>query len=36
MQSSAAIKHKMILTDPVDKESANYGPRLNFIRPAND
>jgi len=25
----------MILTDPVDHESANYGPRINFIRPAN-
>jgi hypothetical protein len=26
----------MILNDPVDQGSANYGKRLNFIRPAND
>jgi len=26
----------MILTDPVDQESANYSPRLNFILTAKD
>jgi hypothetical protein len=26
----------MILTDPVDQQSTNYDPRLNFILPAND